>query len=80
VHYIAEENSVLLRNLCWRVCVPYLFFIDVNAAVLLQAMLMHTVLFALQGEQIISLEMSPMQYDIHLAFLQHMSCLLSFPV
>jgi len=61
--------------------VPYLFYIDVNAAVLLQVMLMkHTVLFALQVEQIIFLEMSPMQYDFHLAFHQHMSCLLSFPV
>jgi len=34
-------------------------------------LMIHTVLFALQVEQIIFLEMSPVQYDFRLAFRHH---------
>jgi hypothetical protein len=45
-------KKIHLHDPCWRVCEPYLFSRDVNAAVLRKVMLMmHTVLFAVQVEQ-----------------------------
>jgi hypothetical protein len=59
----------------------YLFYRDVNAAVLWHVTLMMcTVLFTVQVEQTIFFEISPIQWNFHLVLPHRMSCLFSFPV
>ena len=55
----SSQNSGLLHNLCRRVCEPYLSYMDTNAPVLLDFLLLtQTRPFAVQVEPLISLEMS----------------------